>query len=89
MQKHTKIYMDYFGFDTGSFIACEICGTKATEVHHLECRGMGGNPNGDKDRIENLQAICRACHIKYGDRTEFKDMMVKVHLKYMEVYGNN
>lgn len=25
MQKHTKIYMDYFGYTIADFISCEIC----------------------------------------------------------------
>lgn len=85
MQKHTKIYLDYFGFNQTDFIGCEICGQKAVDIHHIECRGMGGSKN--KDHIENLQAVCRSCHTEYGDIKEFKDKLKEIHLKYMEVYG--
>ena len=36
MQKHTKIYFDYYGYDKTDFIACEICGVKATEIQNQQ-----------------------------------------------------
>jgi hypothetical protein len=42
MKKHTKIYLNYFGYDTTDFIPCEVCGSQAVDIHHIECRGMGG-----------------------------------------------
>jgi 5-methylcytosine-specific restriction endonuclease McrA len=87
MQKHTKIYMDYFGYDTSDFIPCEVCGMGAVDIHHIDARGMGGDPKGKKDVIENLQAVCRDCHTKYGDIAELKEVLKKVHLKFMEIYG--
>lgn len=85
MKNHTKIYLDYFGFTTADFIPCELCGAKAVDIHHIEARGMGGSKK--KDVIENLQAVCRKCHIDYGDKTEFKDKLKEVHLKYMNGKG--
>lgn len=85
MKKHTQVYLDYFGFDETDFIACEICGQKAVDIHHIECRGMGGSKT--KDNIENLQAVCRKCHAEFGDIKEFKDKLKEIHLKYMEIYG--
>lgn len=85
MQKHTKIYLDYFSLSEADFVACEICGAKAVDIHHIECRGMGGSKT--KDFIENLQALCRNCHIEYGDISELKDNLKAVHLKYMSIYG--
>jgi len=87
MQKHTKIYMDYFGYTTADFIPCEVCGTQAVDIHHIETRGMGGDPKKSKDKIENLQAVCRNCHIAYGDITDYKEKLKEVHLKFMEIYG--
>ena len=68
MKKHTKIYLDYFSFDRCDFIPCEVCGNPATDIHHIDARGMGGSKT--KDYIENLQALCRGCHIEYGDITD-------------------
>jgi hypothetical protein len=87
MQKHTKIYLDYFGFQIPEDVSCEICGAMANDIHHIEARGMGGSKT--KDYIENLQAVCRNCHNDYGDKTEFKDKLKEVHANYMRVYGKN
>ena len=56
MQKHTKIYMQYFDFGIDDFIPCEACGNKAVDIHHIFGRGK------DKDVIENLMALCRKHH---------------------------
>lgn len=79
--------MDYFGYTIADFIACEICGAKAVDIHHIEARGMGGSKK--KDYIENLQAVCRKCHLDYGDKIEYKDKLKEVHLKFMQIYGKS
>ncbi len=82
MRKHTKIYLDYFGYDTSDFIPCEICKRPAKDIHHIEARGMGGSKT--KDIIENLQALCRECHIEYGDKKQHKEFLKEVHRKCLE-----
>ncbi len=77
MKKHTKLYLSYFGYDQSDFIPCEVCGYKAVDIHHIECRGMGGSKEADK--IENLQALCRECHVKYGDKKDFKEFLQDIH----------
>lgn len=56
MQRHTKIYFDYFGYGEQSFVPCEACTKPAVDVHHIHGRGEG------KDVIENLMSLCRKCH---------------------------
>lgn len=85
MRKHTKIYLEYFNFDECDYIPCEICSSPAQDIHHIEARGMGGSKL--KDNIENLQAVCRACHIRYGDKKQHMEMLIETHLKYMDRYG--
>jgi 5-methylcytosine-specific restriction endonuclease McrA len=77
MKKHVKTYLDYFGYDQSSWIACEMCGQTAVDIHHIEARSMGGSKT--KDTIENLQALCRKCHIDLGDKKEHKVMLKVVH----------
>jgi len=61
MKRHTKIYMDYFGYGIDDVIICENCFNKiAVDIHHIEPKGMGGSKL--KDFIENLIALCRDCH---------------------------
>ena len=78
MKKHTKIFLDYFGFDKTDFIACECCGAKAVDVHHLDSKGMGGSKT--KDFIENLIAVCRGCHNKCHDSKDFNNEAKEIHL---------
>ena len=77
MNKHTKIYCDFFNYDEGDFIPCEVCDKSAVDIHHIEARGMGGTKK--KDVIENLMAVCRKCHIDYGDETRSKDLLIGIH----------
>lgn len=74
MKKHTKIYMDHFGYTISDFIKCEIpeCERRAVDINHIDARGMGGNPTRDKDVIDNLMATCREHHIEYGDKKQHK-----------------
>lgn len=60
MKKHTKIYLEYFGYGEQDFIPCENCGKHATDIHHIIPKGIGGSKT--KDYIENLMALCRKCH---------------------------
>lgn len=82
MKKHTKIYLDYFGFHETDFIPCEICKRSAQDIHHLNARGMGGSKSADK--IENLMAVCRICHIEFGDKKQFKEELQEIHNEYLK-----
>lgn len=81
MKKHTKLYLNTLGYGTSDFIPCEICEAKAVDIHHIDARGMGGS---DKDNIDNLMALCRNCHIKYGDKKQYKDMLRREHKRVLE-----
>lgn len=87
MKKHTKIYMDALGYDKTDFIPSEISGLKAQDIHHIDCKGMGGNPSKSKDRIENLQAVTRAEHVTMGDKKEFMHFLYSKHYKFLDTNG--
>ena len=57
MQKHTKLYMDFFKYGEQDIILCEYCHSRAVDIHHVIFRSQGG-----KDEISNLVALCRKCH---------------------------
>ena len=87
MEPHTKIYMDALGYDITDFIPSEISGTIATDIHHIDCKGMGGNPLKDKDRIENLQAVTREEHLKYGDKKKYMKFLYSKHFQFLDANG--
>lgn len=80
MRKHTKVYTDFFGYGVDSWMPCEVCGATAVDVHHISARGMGGRDSADE--IENLMGVCRDCHIKYGDKKQYKDMLQDIHNQF-------
>lgn len=82
MRKHTRIYLDFFGYGEEDFLPCEICGRRATEVHHIKARGMGGSKN--LDHISNLMAVDRECHIKFGDKKQYMDFLRDTHEEFMK-----
>ena len=77
MKKHTKLYHEYFMYDPGDWIGCEVCDKTAVDIHHIEPRGMGGS--SERDTPENLMALCRECHSYFGDKKQFKRMLKTMH----------
>ncbi len=82
MQKHTKIYMKYFNYGIEDYIACEVCDNRAVDIHHIFARGMGGSK--EKDSIENLMALCRQCHIFFGDKEQYLQFLQDKHNAIIE-----
>ncbi len=82
MKKHTMHYLNHFGYDISDFIPCEVCGQTAVDIHHIEPRQMGGTKT--KDVIENLQALCRECHIRMGDKKQYKEFLKNVHMEKLK-----
>jgi len=77
MKKHTKVYLQGMGYDTTDWIPCEVCNKQAVDIHHIEARGMGGSK--ERDTIENLMALCRDCHVRYGDVKHYKEWLQEIH----------
>ena len=70
-------YFNHFGYDISDFIPCEVCGKTAVDIHHIEARGIGGSK--DADSIDNLMALCREDHLKYGDKKQHKEFLKDKH----------
>ena len=70
-------YFNHFGYDISDFIPCEVCGKTAVDIHHIEARGIGGSK--EADNIENLMALCREDHLKYGDKKQHKEWLKDKH----------
>tara|TARA_B110001450_G_scaffold8395_1_gene8412 strand:+ start:297 stop:596 length:300 start_codon:yes stop_codon:yes gene_type:complete len=82
MQKHTKIYFKSLGHVPGDFIACEISGQPAIDIHHITGRGRGGT-----DRIENLMALTRELHNKLGDKQQYMYKLLITHRDFLQNNG--
>ena len=78
MKAYTKTYFRYFGFDESDFVPCEICGSKATEIHHLEPKSIA---KAKVNLIDNLIAVCRTCHDLCGGLRSFNDQAKLIHRK--------
>ena len=78
LKPHVKLYLTSLGYDESDWIKCEIpeCGRQAVDIHHIERRGMGGTKA--KDDILNLMALCRECHVKYGDKKQYKSFLKSI-----------
>lgn len=87
MKKHTALYFKFFGYRPGDWIGCEVpdCGNEATDIHHIDARGMGGTKKPED--IMNLMALCRPCHEKYGDKKDLKPWLRETHR--LHIFGVN
>tara|TARA_R110002020_G_scaffold183360_6_gene379656 strand:- start:1095 stop:1334 length:240 start_codon:yes stop_codon:yes gene_type:complete len=73
MKKHIKIYFKYFNYGIDDVILCEACEAVAVDIHHINGRGKG------KDVIENLVALCRACHNFAHSDKDFNSKVKYIH----------
>jgi len=78
MQKHTKIYMEYFGYQIAEDVSCEFCNYPAVDIHHIHGRGIG------KDIISNLMALCRTCHNRAHNELVSKSELQIIHDKFLK-----
>jgi hypothetical protein len=83
MKPHTAIYYKAFQYDISEYIQCEMCLNRAVDICHIEPRGMGGSKQ--LDRIENLMAMCRDCHIKTEGQKSMKSTLFTRHRTRMIV----
>lgn len=86
MKPHIKIYFSSFNYDESSFIPCQVCQRKATDIHHIQPKGMGGRK--DADIITNLIALCRDCHNKAHDNKISKELLIKLQEKKIKIFKN-
>lgn len=59
-QRARNIYMKHNGLPT-----CQHCGAIPADVHHMD-------EDVNNNDLDNLQALCRSCHIKYHNHVSPK-----------------
>ena len=75
MKKYVKIYMDFHDYVLDDVILCEHCSKVAVDILQIDARGLGGDPRGHRNQIENLIALCRSCHIKAETNKDFNNQL--------------
>lgn len=80
MKRHVANYLEGIGHDGMSFIPCEVCGSQAVDVHHVEPRShFGKTRKHEQDAFDNLIGLCRACHdAAHDDTREWKDKLKEI-----------
>ena len=87
MSDYKDIYYKALGLYKVDTALCEICGKPAVDIHHIERRGMGGTTNPESNSIFNLMALCRDCHIEYGDKVKYKRWLKVKHMRMLMQKG--
>ena len=80
MKSYTKVYYTFFDLDLCDFVACELCGSEAVDISHIEAKGRRPDL---KDDIRNIMAMCRFCHESTGDKKDYKEVIQKIHVTKM------
>lgn len=87
MKPHVRKYIEFARREHGiepHELFCEITGrVGGTDINHINARGMGGNPSGDKDHITNLMCMTRELHMVAGDITMLKPLLHRIHAHWM------
>jgi hypothetical protein len=79
--------MQFFDYSEGDFIPSELSGLQAVDIHHIRCKGMGGSK--EMDYIENLMALTRAEHEKYGDKKQYIDFLKQAHYNFIKLHRSD
>lgn len=81
MTPHCKVYFKHFDYCIDDVVPCEMCGSRAVDIHHIHGRGKG------KDTVNNLMALCRKCHRKAHEKLH-PDVVQAIHDRYLNGQTN-
>ena len=81
MQSYIKTYCDYFGYCYDDYIASELSGRQANDIHHIAYRSRLG-----KDNIENLIALTRDEHDEAHASKLSVDFLQEKHNLFIKRY---
>jgi uncharacterized protein with PIN domain len=84
VKNYVKTYFLHFDYGEQDFIKCEICSSKAVDIHHIHARSQRKDL---KNNIINLMALCRKCHEKYGDKKQWIEFLQNIHNEFMKNHG--
>ena len=78
MIKYKKIYADAFGYIQGEYVSSELSPNRGVDIHHIV---------GREERIENLIAVTREEHLKYGEVKSAYVFLLTKHMNFLEDNG--
>jgi len=79
MQPHIQIYFESFGYNIADTILCEVCGAVSVDIHHIIPRSkFGKKRKNEQDKITNLIALCRNCHVEAHENKLKKEYLQSI-----------
>lgn len=78
---YKRIYLKYFGYGDQSYVPCELCGSYAESIHHINYRSRGGG-----NEIGNLMALCNYHHDLAHSEILTEDDLQDTHNKFMQYH---
>lgn len=81
MQKHVKIYLEYFGYGEQDIVPSEYSGKPAADIHHLVFRSHQGS-----NEITNLMALTREEHERAHNEPEFNEFLKQRHIQWLKAH---
>lgn len=76
---YKKKYLKHFGYGEQDFVPCEVCGSQAADVHHINYKSRGGDNN-----ITNLMALCRHHHNLAHAEVLSEDHLQEIHDAFLK-----
>ena len=87
VDNHVKVYCDSRNIAPSDrfHLPCEFpdCQRTITDIHHIYARGMGGDPNHKKDKIEWLMGCCHPDHMICEAEKLTKEQQLEIHANAM------
>ena len=84
MKNYIITYMNFFDYFGEGFMPSEISDSSAVDIHHIICKGIGGTSDKNINCIENLIALTRDEHTKYGDKKKYYIFLINTHIKFIK-----
>ena len=78
MVGYKREYLQHFSHGLQDFVGCEECGCRATDIHHLTPRSLGG-----ENTVDNLMALCRTHHETAHASKQYNEQLRQKHINYL------
>lgn len=91
MQKHIKVYRDFFKIGDQDIPLCEVCTAPSVDIHHITSRKYKSfewfDDTYDINDILNLIGLCRECHNQAHSNIITKNYLYTRHQFHILYHG--